>query len=864
MQLLERDSFLGTLTEYAGEARQGDGRLVLVSGESGIGKTVLLEAFQSQLHDARWLWGGCDDLATPRPLGPLFDIAPQAGGELAELCAQGAQRDKLFGAFAAEINSADILTVAVIEDVHWADEATIDLLGFLGRRLGRMRALVLVTFRDDELSDDHRLRVVLGDLATQRSTRRMGLPPLSAAAVRILIGQRGLDAEELRRVSGGNPFYVTEIVDAGWPSVPPTIREAVGARLARLGSRARQVLEAAAVIGARADRSLLAALVDDSAAATSDCLESRILVADGANLRFRHELVRMAVAQGVAPHRKSDLHARLLALLQERDGANPAVLAHHAEGAADADAVLRHARQAATASAALGAHREAAAQYERAMRFAAGADTATLAELHEGLSGEYSLLDRWEEAEVELRTALTLRRELGNPLSVGEDLRLMTTVLWRLCRGDESEQSSIEAVRVLESAPVGPERAWTYANLGSCTLARGRISDGLELLEQARAIGDELGRPDVVSYALNARGCGLCMDGRDGMETITEALRIALEADLQELAGRAHTSLVEFAVAGQCFEAAERYFEAGTAYCDKRELGVFSLCMHGWRAYGLLLTGRWDEAAEICAAMLGRHGISPVNTLNPLRVLGLINGRRDDDAAWELLDRAIVLAEGTAELAWIAPVRAARAELRWLAGENELAADEALAASEAAIGHVEPWALGSLAIWRTRLGISDRAVAGLPEPYALEIAGDTDGAAQAWEALGRSYDAGLVRLRSSDEATLRQALAAFDELGASAAAAAARRRMRQLGVQAIPRGSRAVTKAAPAGLTPREQQVLTLVVDGLADREISQRLYISERTVHHHVSAILSKIGVSSRTAAAREAVRLGIGAQEG
>lgn len=202
MKLLERASFLQTLAEYAGEARQGDGRLVLVSGESGIGKTALVETFQQRTKGARWLWGACDGMATPRPLGPVFDIGAQVGGELEGLCRRGAQRDQLFAAFMAEIDSPGTLTVVVVEDVHWADEATVDLLRFLGRRLGRMSALLLATYRDDELGDDHPLRVVLGDLATQRATRRMGLPPLSEKAVRALAGERGIDAGELHRVTG--------------------------------------------------------------------------------------------------------------------------------------------------------------------------------------------------------------------------------------------------------------------------------------------------------------------------------------------------------------------------------------------------------------------------------------------------------------------------------------------------------------------------------------------------------------------------------------------------------------------------------------------------------------------------------------
>ena len=245
MELLERTPFLATLAEYAAEARRGDGRLVLVSGESGMGKTVLLEAFQQRMPGARWLWGGCDGLLTPRPLGPLFDISAQLGGGFADLCDGGAPRDRLFTGFLAELGPPAAFTIAVIEDVHWADEATIDLLSFLGRRLARTPALLLASYRDDELAADHPLRVVLGDLATQRATRRMKLPPLTVEAVRELVGERDVDAAELRRITGGNPFYVSEIIDAGWPSVPATVRDAVGARLARSGNGTREMVEAA-------------------------------------------------------------------------------------------------------------------------------------------------------------------------------------------------------------------------------------------------------------------------------------------------------------------------------------------------------------------------------------------------------------------------------------------------------------------------------------------------------------------------------------------------------------------------------------------------------------------------------------------
>ena len=867
MELLERAAFLQTLAEYAGEARQGSGRLVLVSGESGMGKTALLEEFQHQLPDARWLWGGCDGLLTPRPLGPLFDIGTQLDGEFAALCRNGAPRERLFTGFLAEIGPPAGFTVAVIEDVHWADEATIDLLSFLGRRLGRIPALLLASYRDDEIAADHPLRLVLGDLATQRATRRMKLPPLTEEAVRSLVGQHDVDAAELCRVTGGNPFYVSEVIEAGWPSVPPTVRDAVGARLARSSTAARRAVESAAVIGARVDRPLLSSVLGPGSS-VDECLSTGILIADGTGLRFRHELVRMAVETSIAPHRKAELHARLLAQLEERDDADPALLAHHAEGAGDEQAVVRHAPEAARRSSALGAHREAAAQFERALRYASDLEKGALAGLYEGAAEEYSLLDRWEEAEHALNTALELRRELGDRRGTGEDLRRLSTTLWRLCRGEESDRAAEEAVQALQDLPPGLELAWAYASLGASYLNLGLAGEGMDAIEKARALGEDLHEPNLVSYALNATGLTLVERGEDGTGTLGQALRIALDEGLQEAAGRAHSSLEEAAVRLNKFADSERYFAAGMAYCEDRELGVFSLCLLGWRACALLLTGRWDEAVEVCNQMLGAPGISPVNQINPRRVLGTIRGRRGEAGAWEALDEALALASGSGEPQWIVPVRAARAELYWVAGQPGAAAQEVLAAYDGAAAYTDPWMFGSLAIWLPRLRAAAGPPAdlpdppdGLPEPFAREVAGDWRGAVTAWNRLSRPYDAAVAGLGSPDEATLREALKALDDLGARATAAAARRRMKELGVRAIPRGPRAETRAAPAGLTAREQEVLVLLSEGLPNREISRRLVISERTVDHHVSAVLSKIGVSSRAEAARAAARMGIGA---
>ena len=865
MELLERSLFLDALAEYAAEARHGSGRLVVVSGESGIGKTALVEAFQAQLHGARWLWGACDGLLTPRLLGPLFDIAAQVGGRLLELSRQGAKRDELFGAFLAELDSSAALTVVVIEDVHWADDATIDLLRFTGRRLGRMKALVLVTYRDDELGDGP-LRLLLGDLASQHATRRMGLPPLSDDAVQTLTGRRNVDAAELCRVTGGNPFLVCEAIEAGWPAIPipPAVRDVVSARLARSDAPVREALQAAAVIGTRIDRELLGSVLDGSAALLDACMKTGLLATEASSLRFRHELVRLAVEGGIGPHRQAELHTRLLAALQDSGQADPAGLAQHAEGAGDVVAIRRHSPEAARRSAAIGAHREAVAQYQRALRYADPADGAVLAGLHEALAAEYALLDRLEESEAALRTALQYRREVTDPLRIGDDLNMLSGILLRQCRGEDSVRAAGESLRGLQSLPPGPELAAAHLSVASSMWDTGRPAKAFDGVAQTLELGRRLGRDDVVSLALTMTGIFLVDSGQEGIGSLEQALQLALEARMDRQASDAFVGLQDNCLNVQRLDEAQGYYRAGMSFCEPRELRSAARCLQGAHADTLLLLGRWDEAADICTELLAIPGVSPSNQLSPLRILGTIRGRRGEPGHAELLDKATILATGIISPKRLAQVRAARTELLWMSGQPNLASHEAAEAYEQALGRVDLWKLGSLAIWLWRLGAAVDPPAGLPEPYALEIAGDWQGAAVAWERLGRTYDAALTRIISSqDEAGLRRALAVLDDLGARATAAAARRRMKQLGVTSIPRGPRAATRAAPAGLTAREQEVLALLSRGLSNKEISQQLFISQRTVHHHVSSVLSKIGVRTRTAAARQAARMGIGTQD-
>ena len=734
MQLLERGPSLTSLAGYAMDARRGEGRLVLVAGEAGVGKSALVEQLHNDLPDARWSWGACDSLSTPRPLGPLLDLGRQLGGELDELCQTGAAREDLFRALLRQVSEGGTLSVLVVEDVHWADEATIDLLRFLGRRLRDAPVLLIATYRDDGLAADDPLRIALGDLATQRSTRRMGLAPLSADAVQILADGTGLDAAELYRLTGGNPFYVTEVVQSGLGVVPPSARDAVLARAARLGGGSREVLDVAALIGARVELDLLESITACPPAAVDEVLASGLLAEGGGWLRFRHEIARVAVEQAVAPHRRADIHARILAALGSLGCGDDARMAFHAEGAGNGPAVLHHAPRAARRAAELGAHREAAAQYERALRFTAGADPAVIAGLCDGLAHELRLIGRLQDAADAGERALGLWRQAGNRVREGGTLCNLTYALQPLGRGPDAVTAAEAAVTVLE--PLGPtvELARAYSSLARRRMLNAEHQAAIDLAVRAQAIAGPLGALDVLSDALNTQGCSVKRMGGEWTSYLRRALDVARSAGLDDQAGQAFSNLHGSYVDQRRFAEAERCFTDGAAYCEEHDLGLGTGFLRAERAAALERTGRWDEAVALGNALLASSD-APVYRLGALQVLGVIRARRGEPGAWEHLDQAAAAADASGEPQWIIGVRLARAEAHWLQGELHRAADEADLADDVA-GGADGWQRGDIAAWLRRTGSSRPPRGELAEPYQRLVVGAWAEAARLWTGLG--------------------------------------------------------------------------------------------------------------------------------
>ena len=856
--LLEREDELAVLEGCLSEVCAGSGRLVLVAGEAGVGKSALLRSFCAEVAESTpVLTAACDPLFMPRPLGPFVDVARAIGGTLDDLVRSGPNPYSLADSLVEELTRTSP-TIVVLEDVHWADEGTLDVIRFLAGRIERLDALIIATYRDDELGRTHPLRVVLGSLATVHGIRRIRVRPLSRDAVGVLADPYFADADELYRLTSGNPFFVTEVLASLPDQVPETVRAAVLARAAQLSADARPLLDALSVLPSGADAGLIEALARPSADLLADTIASGMLTTRNGLLFFRHELARLTVEDAVPLARRVDLHRGALAELEARPAEEQdlARLAHHADEAGNAAAVLRYGPRAAEQASALGAHREAAGQYRRTLRYADGLPLSRRASLLEAYAGECYLTDEADEVIAALRSAAEAYRALGDPLQEGATLGRLATILWCPGRGAEGRRVGLDCVTLLETLGPTTELADAYDRMAFLTRMNADLESAAGWSSKARAVAEKIGDVDVIEWTTGGRELLEVMSGSKAAvasfrRRADRARRHGEVRKLVDLLDALVLSLVPF----HGYTLSRGHIEEGVVLsrgCGHELAHVYFLAH---RARLELDQGLWEDAAETAEFVLGERLVSTFPRTLSLVTLALVRARRGDPDVWTLLDEARNLADPTGELPRMAPVAAARGEAAWLAGRNDAVAQETDSVFGRALSRPVPWALGELAVIRRRAGIEDDVPERLPEPHQHQLAGRWQEAATAWSELGHPYEAALA-LGEGDEAARRRSLEELRSLGAQPAIRIGARRLREAGLRGIPTGPRIATRTNPAGLTARELEVLSLMAEGLRNAEIAKRLFLSRRTVDHHASAVLRKLDAKTRGEAVARARR--------
>jgi DNA-binding CsgD family transcriptional regulator/tetratricopeptide (TPR) repeat protein len=848
MRLVERERQLAALSDCLEETRAGSGAVALVSGEAGAGKSALVSAFLADLA-IRVAAGSCDGLSTPRPLGPVIEIAAQLEVDAA------LPRDDLFQAILAVLRKQPM--IVLIEDLHWVDDATADFLLYVGRRLDGAPAMVVGTYRDDEMRSNVRLTRLVGDLTRLGVARRVAVCSLTESGVASMVAGSGLDPANVFEQTSGNAFFVAECLAAG-SSKPGTGREVVLARAARLSARGRRVLDIASQLGVRFEADVLIETSGVDAEGIDNCIEQGMLVSLGAELGFRHELSRLTIAEQIPPIRLAALNRGILRTLEQRQGVDVARLARHAADANEAERASRYSLDAARRAAQLGSHGQAVVHYRTAIRFTSSWPINERASLLDALAAECMVTDQMGEALAAAEEALRLWREVADALKIGAAHVALSYIAWYLGRGNMSHEHASQAVAVLRSRAPTVELARALVCAGGFEVETGDPDEGVRTLrgalDMARAVGD----PQAESNALNTIGwaLGYRSEVDDGVAYLEQALKVALAHDLGHLAGRAYANLAQVLADNDRFAQADGVIAEGLRFTEDRDLTLRTVCLTSVLATSAMERGHWDDAMADAIGMQEQAGTMTVGRIPALTVIGTIKMRRGDADGETILRDAMQLAQRTEEMQRIVPVALALAEHAWLHADLTSAhnwiksvldrTDEPLTAPHR--GHVTSWAV--------RLGDRHEVPHGTPHPLAREINGRWQEAADAWRALDRPYEQALALIEVGTPGALTHSFAILDGLDARPAAALAAERLRALG-ERVPRGRRSSTRSNPAGLTSREAEVLQLLARGMTNAEIAAVLVLSDKTIEHHVSHVLNKLGVSSRRDAARMAPEL-------
>jgi DNA-binding CsgD family transcriptional regulator/tetratricopeptide (TPR) repeat protein len=863
MELVEREKFLALLRVQLKNIEDSEGHCVFISGEAGIGKTSLVKTFcREQKNNCNIYHGACDALFTPRPLAPIYDIMWQVNSDLPPDSYKIEERSELFTGVFRELSNQQGKTIIVFEDIHWADEATLDFIKFFARRISQVQCLFILTYRDDEIHSRHPLKNVLGQLP-QDSFTRLKLTPLSRLAVEKMAAEKGYNGEDVYSISGGNPFYVNEILASYSTGVPDNIKDSILSIYNRQDEKTKYVWEILSILPTGFDIKYFEKAEPVYAESVHKSLDTTILVLRGEMLFFKHELYRRTIEASLSPLTTIRYNKKVLDVFMETYEKNQQIerLVHHAKNANEYGMVVQYAPLAAKQAASVGAHIEAARLYLTAIEYYQGNDKDVLIEFYEGYAYECYLTSNTKEAIVYAQKSLDIWKEKNNVEKIANCLRLLSRLWWFSGHRKDAEDFAEQAIEVLKDFPPCSSKAMAFSNMSQLKMLADQSAECILWGEKAIALARELGDEEILCHALNNVGSmqmKIPVSTQQGLALLQQSLAIALKNSYHDHVARAYCNIAGTSCTMKEYLFSRKILEEGIAYCEERDLDTYTLYMLSWKARLNFETGCWKEACHIAENLLKNDGHACAVRIAALAVVAKIKIRRGDPDALPLLLEAKKMAFETMELQRIIPVLIGLLEYEWITGKCFIETE----AIDRTINMIKGLDFilynNEFAFWLLKARNQHLPLGGMYEGFDLSSATKKMKAAALWRKAGSPYMEALALFEGNDN-DKRKAITIVHKLGANAVYEKMRREMRTSGIKNIPRGIRKTTQANPALLTTRELDVLALLKEDLQNKEIAARLFISGRTVDHHISSIFFKLGVNSRnkavTAAARQEI---------
>lgn len=863
MELLERELELTLLQQCFDALATGEGNCAFVYGDAGMGKSSLVRQFCRQLTPRhRLLTGSCDALFSPRPLGPVYDILYQMGADDWQNQTGPEQRVLLFNHVFNELAAIPQPIVLWFEDIHWADEATLDFIRFLARRISRLSCMFILTFRDNEIAIGHPLRQVMSQIPPA-SIQRIALQPLSRATVDTLSKAKAYDGARVFGITGGNPFYVNEILAAHHEEIPRTLSDTVLAVFQRQSAPTRGLWELLSVLPSGFEPALLEQIDAGFDASILNGLQSGILVEEGGYLKFKHELYRLAIEAALPSTHRVRLNQKILDLFAEifLQAGQVERVVHHATQAGNASLTLNYAPQAARKAAGLGAHTEAARLYVTAIEYSRGADMLTRIQFFEAYAYECYLTSQLPLAIEYTEKAKQLWEEAGNAEQTGNSMRFLSRLWWFSGNGANALLLAEQAIQQLKDIPAGRVRALAYSNMSQLKMLAGETDACIYWGEQAIGIANALADPEILSHAKNNIGSVLMKQSdtfEKGLAILEESLQIAIQHSFHEHVARAYTNLSSGLMQKKRYRLADRYLTDGLKFCEERDLDSWTIYMSYWKAQLKLETGFWDEAFQLATYLINHPKISVISLVGTISIQAVIQLRRGSMVNWEQLEKARQQAFATGEVQRIVPVMLVFLEGEWITGERRYKEEDLETANKIinASGAQQECHEYSCWLWLARRIQIPFTYS--EEGYELTSTESAAKSADYWAKCGAPYYEAVCSFFAGQEEALK-AVEIMGKLGATAVQEKMKKELRAAGIKKIPRGIQKKTASNSAGLTARELEILKHIQDGLQNKEIAAKLFLSAKTIDNHITSILFKLDVNSRVKAVQRAKALSI-----